>query len=44
MESQSLKIEDVSAICFSCQMGEHDECLCCDCGDTGHYGTPEAID
>jgi len=39
-----MSLEDTRAICFSCQAGEHDECFGCDCGDTGHFGTEEAID
>lgn len=44
MENQSLKLENVQAMCFSCIGGEHDECMGCDCGDSGHYASNEAID
>lgn len=31
-------------LCIACDQEEHDECIGCDCGDTGHYGTMEVID
>lgn len=43
-ETSSIDLENVEATCFSCSQGEHDECYGCDCGDTGHYGTEEAVD